>query len=324
MKRFFFVAALALVAVAVSAQQPIRPQRGEQFPALMRKVFEMRDKVKFTGVRVVQHLEKGERRLVKERIFRDGPRIRIETIDGPFAGQIAVEDNQTRRVWVPKDNTIREMPAREAEFFMRLGKMGGRPRDGKRQRPVHVESEGGMVAGLTTRLLELKGPDGKAFIQTWIDPVNGIVLKSQTIDPSGKRNGFLEFRSIKIGASVPSSAFVIDKPNARVVTPTDELRQFAKDLGFKPYRLPQDSGWRLVSVRKMEPKGTKVLMATYKNQRSQVSLFVIQGSLDAERLKSLQGGRTNTYVWDRDGVRMALIGNVEPEGLKRLASTVDN
>jgi len=324
MKGTFSLVFLVCVPSLLWAQTRPTMAPGDEPPALMRKVFAMRDKVKFTGVRIVQHLEKGERQFVKERIFRDGVRVRIETMDGPKSGQIAVENNETRRVWSSSDNTIREMPARESEFFMRLGKMGGRPSEGRklRERPILQESDGGIVAGVSTRLLEFKTPDGKVMSQTWIDPVHGVILKFQNLDQKGIRNGFLEFKSIKFDTQIAANNFVIDKPDARLITPGDELKQFARDLGFKPYRLPQSSSWRLVSVRKMEPKGTKVLMQIYKNQRNQVSLFVIHGNLNEERLKHLQGGRTNTHVWDRDGVRMVLIGNLEPEGLLRLAGSV--
>lgn len=331
MTRPYLLLVLCLAATVPAGAQR-KPGQGEGPPQIMRRVFEMRSKVKFVGVRFVQHVDRGAQRVVKEKLSRDGVRIRIETIDGPLAGQIAVEDNETRRVWSPRENTIREMPARESEFFMRLGKMGGHSTEGRgrpegnnrppQERPKPSESDGGLVAGVPTRLLELKTSEGKVINQTWIDPVHGVILKFQNFDRSGKRNGYLEFKSIKFDTPIAASQFTISKPGARIVTPADELKQFAHELGFKPYRLPQSSGWRLVSVRKMEPKGTKVLMEVYRNQRSQVSLFVLQGNLDAERLKSLQGGRTNTHVWDRDGVRMALIGNLNLEGLRRLAQAV--
>lgn len=329
-----FACSLVLLAAAASMAQSGKPggkgPRPEP-PALMRRVFEMRDKARFVGVRVVQMLEQGDKRLVTEKIYRDGRKVRIEVLDGPNKGQISVEDEDSRRVWSPQRNEIRELPAREAEFFHRLFRMGGRsgperkppgqdkpPKDGP---PQFIESEGGRICGVATRLLEAKSQSGRVVNQTWIDPQHGVVLKFQTLEGGGRRNGYLEFTSIKFDSAIPPSTFTIVKPGARVITLDSELRNAAQQLGFRALRV-QANGWKLVNVRKMQPGGNKVLMQVYRNQNLQVSLFQMQGKVDGDRLKNLQGGRMTSHVWDQSGFKMVLIGNVPAEGLKRLASTV--
>lgn len=318
-----------LLCGALSEAQPKQQAFRPEPPALLKKVFSLRDKAKFVGVRVLQFVEQGEKRIVTEKISRDGGRVRIEVLDGPQKGQISVEDEQTRRVWSPQSNEIREMPAREAEFLHRLLRMGGgrpegRPGQGRPMEgpPQFVESEGGRICGVATRLLETKSQSGRVVNQAWIDPQHGLVLKFQTLEGTGKRNGYLEFTSIRFVPSLPASTFLIDKPGARVVTLDEELRKAARDIGFKPLKLQVGSGWKLVNVRKMEPGGKKVLMQVYRNQQMQVSLFQMEGKVDSERLKHLQGRRMTSHVWDQSGYRLVLIGNVPAEGLKRLASTV--
>lgn len=287
---------------------------------LMKRVMEMRGKVKLSGIRVVQHLDQGERKVVTEKIIRDGVRIRAEVTDGPLKGQISVEDSRNRLVWSPANNEIRTNPAREEEFFLRMGRTMGGPE--RMRRPVFADTDGGRIAGVATRLLEMKTPTGQVVSQAWVDPVHGVILKFQTFDREGKRNAYLEYTSVKFDVAVNASTFQINKPGAKVVTPDDDLRRMSRELGFKPFRLPANSSWKLIGVRKLDANGSKILMQHYKGDKARVSLFLIRGQVDPERLGKIQKDGSRVYVWDQDGLKMALIGNLSSEELSRLAGTV--
>ena len=322
MNRLVAVTALTLAVHAVFAQGhggPGGPGGGSPGPQLLRKVFEMRKSVKLAAIRTVQFLEQGERRLVTEKIVRDGVNVRTEILDGRLKGQISVEDEHERRVWSPSENVIRVNPAREAEFFSRFKGMSGRPDHAP---PQAKETDGGNVAGVPTRQLEFSSPEGRVFSRTWIDPVHGVVLKNQTFDRDGKLNGSFEYTSLKFNPSLAQGTFQINKPGAKIITPEDDLRRLAREMGVKAYRVRPATGWRLVAVRKMNPKGTTILMQVYKNQRSRVSLFVIQGPVDAERLRKMQDGKINSHVWDIGSVHLALIGDLPVQDLRRLADQV--
>jgi len=321
MNRCLAVTALTLAAHSLFAQGHGGPGGDRPGPQLLRKVFEMRKSVRLTAIRTVQFLDQGERRLVTEKIVRDGVKMRTEILDGRQKGQISVEDEQERRVWSPNENVIRFSQAREAEFFSRFKGMGGRPDHAP---PQVKETDGGNVAGVPTRQLEFSSQEGRVFSRSWIDPVHGVVLKNQSFDRDGKLNGSFEYTSIKFNPQIPQGTFQISKPGAKLITPDDDLRRLAREMGVKAYRIRLASGWRLVAVRKMSPKGTTILMQFYKNDHSRVSLFVIQGPVDAERLRKMQGAKINTHVWDVGSIHLALVGDLPVQDLRRLADQVSD
>lgn len=297
---------------------PRGPMGGAQANPLIRKLLESRDKVKFTGIRVIQHLESDERKIVTERVWRDGHRIKTEATDGPNKGKIAIEDARLRQEWIPADNTVRTSPARENEFFLRFGRMGG---FGRRPLPL-VESDGGRIAGVMTRLLVSKGPDGKVEAQAWIDPVHGVLLKFQSFDREGRRNSYLEYTNIKFDATFIAGTFRLDKPGAKYLTPQDDLRRFARELGMKPYTFPPQSPWELVAVRKMELKGTKVLMQHFRGRGGRLSLFIMSGNADMSNFGRKEKDGAKAHVWAKDGFKFALIGRLPQEDLRRLADAI--
>lgn len=312
---------LLLTVAAVTVGQPgphrdRRPDRGFDIHPLFRKVLENRDKVRLSGVRVLQLLERGERKLITERVWRDGLKTRTEVTAGGAVGMTAVEDSQTRRVWDPRTNEVRESSPRETESLFRFGRMMSK----SRERSKLTENEGGRIAGVPTRQLEMAMASGQVLSRVWIDPVRGVVLKLQTFDPKGTLAGSMEFTSVKYETSLPESTFALRKPGARWVTVEEELRQAARQLEFSPCRLPQP--WKLVGVRTMRPKDTKILMQTYFNGRARVSLFQIKGGVDGERLRRLGGPETNSHVWNIDGYRLVLIGDLPESQLRQLAGQV--
>ncbi|MBS1715314.1 MAG: hypothetical protein JST30_13355 [Armatimonadetes bacterium] len=310
---------IALSAVAVSAQGKPRGRHEGPPPTvhpLFRKVMDAASRVRLSGVRVVQVPDQGDRRLVTEKVYRDGFRMRTEvTSTGPNKGEIAVEDGRKRLVYFPSRNVIREFPARERESSMRLGRLAGMFPGTKVS-----ESDGGKVAGVATKLLEVTGPSGRVNARAWVDTVHWVVLRLQTFNSKGDQAGSVEYTSVDFSPSFPQRAFELIVAGAKRVTPEDELAEYGRDLGFRPYRLK--APWKLSSVRKMTPRGTKVLMSVYDSKDGHLSLFQIQGQLDGQRLKRLEGPNTHSHVWETGGYKFALIGSQTEEVLRRLASTV--
>ncbi|MBS1722073.1 MAG: hypothetical protein JSS66_03590 [Armatimonadetes bacterium] len=307
-----------LVAFSVASFSQGRPgpdARREMAHPLFQKVMQGRRTLRMTGVRVLQHMEGGDRRLVTERFWQDGPKVRTEVTDGGEVGQISVESNRLRQVWDPRSNEIREMPMREAEAVMRFARLLMRAKASGRI----VESEGGKVAGQRTRLLEVIAPNNNAIARLWIDPDHSAMLKFQAFDPKGAMTGSMEFTSVDFPSAIPGSTFTINKPGSRVVTAEETLQRVARGLGFKPYRL---KGWKIVEARRMAPKGTKVMMSVYMDADRRVTLFQLQGSVNPERLHKLFGGQTSSYVWNTDGYQFVLVGDLPQDALRRLAGQV--
>ena len=318
----FRAALLSLITLSASAAlsqgKPPHGRRGG--PAnphpLFRKIMEAAPRVRLSGVRVVQIPDQGDRRLVTEKVFRDGFRMRTEvTSTGPNKGEIAVEDGSKRLVFFPARNIIREFPAREKEASMRLGRLSGMFPGTK-----VTESDGGRVAGVPTKLLEVTGSSGRVTARAWVDQAHWVILRLQTFNSKGDQAGSVEYTSVDFSPTFPSRAFELVVPGARRVTPEDELAEYSRELGFRPYKLK--APWRLSSVRKLTPKGTKVLMSVYDSREGHLSLFQIQGPLNGDRLKRLEGPNTHSHVWEAGGYRFALIGSQSEEVLRRLASLV--
>ncbi len=320
MNRSFIVLLVAAVPAVAFCQRGTRhgggPVQADIHP-LIQRLMDQKQKVRFSGVRVVQHIERGVRRLMTESVVRDGVRIRTEVLhDSEVKGQISVEDDHKRLVWSPATNEIREMPARESEAMFRLARIFAK---GESKSEVK-ETDGGSIAGFPTRQLEVDNSKGGVVSRAWIDPAHNVLLKLQTFDPRGDLVGSIEFTSVQFNPTINASTFRIDKPGARLVTPYDDLKRLSAEMGFKPMQLPR--GWTLLSVRKLEPKGVKVLMQLYGNQRSRVSFFMIQGPVNADRLKRIEGRNVNSYVWENNGMRFALLGDPSEQDLRQLASHI--
>ncbi|MCW5937380.1 MAG: hypothetical protein KIT11_08755 [Fimbriimonadaceae bacterium] len=304
------VVAVALLGSGTAlAQRPV--------PDLVKKVMDSYDKVKFLGVRTLQFRDKDGPRLVTERVIRDGRKMRIEVLDGATKGFVIVDDGMTRHAFDPRTNEIREVPSREREFVARIRGAFARGR----RKGEHTEEEGGPVAGIKTRVLEVKDPGG-SLLKVWIDPAEGNVLKFQTFDRQGGQNAFFEYTRVDYNAKIPADAFTINKPGARVVTAEDDLRRFEREFGMRPFRILPIQGWKLASARKLEPGNAKVVMQTYLTPKGPVSLFQVRGEVLEERLRRAAGERARARSWKAGGVTLVLVGNLTDEELERISNRV--
>lgn len=189
--------------------------------------------------------------------------------------------------------------------------------------PPKVEREAGQrVAGLDATVLAFKGAQDKVYARMWIEPNRKMVLKSQAYGPDGKVFGGFEFVAIKFDPKIPPQAFTLNIPGAKRVTSQDEAELAFKSLKMPVMGLEPESGWSLTNVRKMDTENVKFVSLSYSSKDSRVTLFVMSGRPDGERLKHMAGGRANIYTWKKSGLNFVLMGRMEDSALKALSQKV--
>lgn len=327
---------------------------------LIDKVVKAAPTVKFAGVReVTLRRPNGDVMQLEERILRHGLRSRVEFPPGSaFAGQIIVEDGKNRRHFLPAQNEVKVRPMRPDPmgfgFHMGMGMgmsamgsrqgrpggpggpggMGGQERQWQRregggpggrmqgQRMEYQEADGGRVAGLATRRLTLSAGD-RTLMRMWISPEHGIILKREVFDLQGKELASFKFEQIRINPSIPASAFVLNPPGSKVVDLNDELKQAFKKTSLPAFRLGGGMGWDLKSVRPVSNESMRMVAQSYARQQGgQVTLFVVAGTLDPQRISRLTGGRAKAHKWQARGATLVLVGAMDEADLKKIAALV--
>jgi hypothetical protein len=316
---------LALLAASTPlapAQQRAPEPHGQEPPEILRRVRAAEERVRFSGVRRTEVLEEDGTRVVVELVVREGRRMRIVFPEAPdMRGQVIVESPRDRLHYNPATNEIRVLPPREMALFG----MPERPMAEGGPRPPKLRfraRDGGEVAGVPTRLVEVIGPDDRPVRRLWIDPKTLVVLKAEAFGRRGEKLAGFEYRRINFQPTIPEGSFELNIPGARLVTPEDDLERVCRRLGLPMFRLPRASGFRLVSVRPLARGGVTAVMQSYGGPNQRVSLFVVKGDVDPRRLQQTGGQWANSHTWTARGVRLVLIGDMPVEELRRLAQQV--
>ena len=322
MRPLLILALLVGTAPLATAQRRAPERRGQEPPEILRRVGAAEEGLLFTGVRKTEDLEEDGPRVVVERVLRQGRRMRIEFPDSrELRGQIIVESPRDRLHYNPAANEIRVLPPRELALFG----MPERPMAGGGAgppRPRFRVDDGGQVAGVATRLVEFIGPQDRPIRRLWIDPKTFAVLKAEAFGRRGERLAGFEYSRINYQPEIPAGSFELNIPGARLVTPEDDLERVCRRLGLPMFRLPRETGFRLVSVRPLARGGVSAVMQSYGGPGQRVSLFVVKGDVDPRRLQQTGGEWANSHTWTARGVRLVLIGDMTTEELRRLAQQV--
>ncbi|MCG9895115.1 MAG: hypothetical protein MH204_06535 [Fimbriimonadaceae bacterium] len=312
--------------LGLSLAAPAQNRRGEGKPPahpLLRLAMDKADDLTFAGVRTVT-ISSPSRGTVTfvERVLRQGRSIRITEAPGsPNAGRIVVDDGKSRHTFDPATNTIRLRPSMgEAERWLEgLAGTGGR-----RGRNLQVaESDGGRIAGHPVRRLSIRYGERGARGEVYIDPRRGMVLKSAMLSPEGRVLSGFEYTAIRYGVSIPTEAFALRMPGARVVQPEDDLARQAGELKIPAYVLRLE-GWTLTSVRDFkDPNGAQFLFLRYRHSDGRrVSITLSKTAPDTGRLRSLGEGRLQAVRVSRPGVSIVVMGELPEADLKSLSRRI--
>lgn len=354
--------ALLTVGILASAcltfgQGPSGRQASPASHPLLEAVMKASSSLRFAGIREVTFPQQGGQvSKFRERVLQDGVKKRIEySAGGPFAGHIAVDDGKVWQQYNPETKEIRERPSMGEPWMMFVRGMGrpgdrrfapggsgrrqGRPpgenappaegsgpgpsgRGGPRP-PLQVERESSQkVAGLDSTVLAFKGFKDQVISRLWIEPNRKLILKSESYGPDGRVFAGFEFIAIKFDPAIPPQAFTLNIAGARRVTSQDEAERAFKILKLSPFGIKPDSGWRLTNVHKMDTENIKFVSLSYSNKDARVTLFVVEGQPDKERLRKMAGDRASVYAWNSKGVNLVLLGGLDEAGLRKLSTKV--
>ncbi len=315
---------LGLVLCAPVLAQPGGPGRpggrpgglAAEIPPVLKRAMLQSGRGTYSGERVIEFRRGSERHRHVEYILKDGPRSRVEFGEDPqLAGQIIVEDGDSRLHFFPGRNEILQLEARRDEANMRLMRLLKRGPGG-----VKIEVlPGENVAGQPTDLITIKDPKGNLFQKLWIDKSTSVILKRELFDPVGGRAGFTEFLKINYRPKITPDDFKIQRRGARIVTVNVQLERLVKEYDLLPIRISPSEGYRLVGVQTIGEGGERVLAQTYRNDNANLSLFQTRGSLSEEKLKRFAGRENSVYVWQMQGRSFALFGTLSSAELRRLA-----
>lgn len=249
--------------------------------------------------------------------MRDGLRTRVEfPTDGPFAGQIIVDDEKERRHYLPGPNQVRVLPARREEGLQKLRAL---VRDGG----ITTEP-GDRIAGYSTVEVTARDKAGNLLQRLAIEPESGMVLRRRIYDATGTEIGGFVFTKVDLSpAAFAPSMFKIERRGANVITPYDQLRTLAKQTGYPAASIPPSSGFRLDAVRQVKFPEGKVLAQNYVGPGGRVSLYELQAAVSPARLRR-QGGRVlNTLSWMANGTTFVLVGPQDDATLARLRALIE-
>lgn len=330
--RLAIVLVLGLTLTCVVWGQPRRPLEGQRpaaaqmtrlfnrFP-ILKKMLDAHASLRYSGLRVVEMRIGPDRQRNTEIVLRDGLLQRTEfTSDSPNAGQIIIENGRMRRHYFPDTNEVQVLPARGDEAMARYRGLLMQVVEGQ----IKVEVEpGGEIAGRSTQLVEFTDSRGNPLQKLWVDSDSGMLVKRELYDAVGTRIGFFEFQRINFRPTIAADDFEIKRRGAALVTLDDQIRRMSRNLGFQPVRIPDGSGFELDGVRAIDVGGSRALMQTYSGEKGRFSLYQLNGNVDHQRLRRLAGGSNlSVFTWQTGGRTLALIGELTPRELERLAGAI--
>lgn len=275
--------------------------------------------LRYAGIRTVTIRDGTGTRTYSERVLRQGRNVRIEFgDDSPFAGQYVIETPQERLHVVPATNEVRVLVPRREDtslFPFRGRLLGGRPRI--------VEADGGRVAGVATRRLDCFDVQNRPLQKLWIDPVRGAILKREIYDPLGNLSAKFEFTRILYDADIQAQAFDTRQLPGQRVTALDVLKRAARQANLPMALLPPASGFVLDTARVIDLGGNSgILMHLYTSTDARLSVYVLRGQVNRQRLDRLAQGGYRTFVMRRDEYSVVLVGGLVAADLERLARSL--
>ncbi|MBI5705696.1 MAG: hypothetical protein HZC36_01775 [Armatimonadetes bacterium] len=332
-----FCAALIAVAALGAAQEKPRPFGGGGFgrggnqhvdfskldlPPLLKRAIENGSKLRFSGTRVVEFKRGSERRTHTEYIWKDGTRLRITfPADSEFAGQIIVEDENSREHYFPGKNEIEVMAPRREETLTRM--IGFMARPGSPS-PKFVTGDSETVASQRCTPIAICDPKGNAFARFWIEPRTGMVLKRELYDPAGGVVGSLSFTAVSFRFRPRPGDFDLPMKitGATRLTPEMLARRLMKEKGMIEVFLPADEGFKLEGSRLLGSREKPTLMLFYRGEKGHLTLHQVEGNVDLSRLRGMAGRDLRVYAWQARGRTFALMGQIGEDELKRLAGRI--
>lgn len=328
--RVLTLAALALSLSSIGFGQhpgpgPRRPRPGgpemgrpqlEQLPPIIRRALAESRKHRYAGTRVVEvQGRRAGRERFKEIVWKNGTQLRVERLDN---GTIVVENGRKRQIFNPSQNEIVESRAQREETWDRLIQavaFAANQKDG-----ILIEP-GESVAGQKTERVTILDPAKNPLQRLWIDSKSALILKRVLYDRVGAVLGSMEFTEIDYAPRFKDGDFEIRRAGAKVVTPMELARRYARENGFLPVFLPEGDRFDVEGSRVVgrPDSAERALLVHYATPKGVLTLVQAKGELNREMLRRMSGPRNAVHVWQFKNRNFALIGQLTADELKTLA-----
>jgi outer membrane lipoprotein-sorting protein len=292
-------------------------QGDQDLPPLIKQMLEASKRLRYSGERRIEVRFGPDMVKHTEFILKDGHRTRIWFPDeGTFRGQIIVENETARKHYFPDRNQIDVMPPRREEFsqrFLRFNKPG-------KPKVEFVIESGGQIAGVSTKKVNMVGPNSTVFMSMWIDPQTGLVLKRVLFNKRNQPEATAEFVKVNYRPTINRGDFELKIDGAKVITPHDRLAEMLQKGDFQNVSLPPKGPFKLESARILRIDGVPALVQVYVKKDGRVSLYQTKAAIDPGKLRRFaRDEKLGVYTWQRSGVSFALVGDLSDNLLRDIA-----
>lgn len=333
---FALCAILACLATASAAQGNPRPEQ------LLRAAVNAPNHVSFVGQ--VQTISYGQSRSEAEvyRIEHDAPEATRRWYIAPQSlyGDSMVSRGSTiydidvkhNRVIVSKDDAIDDQVTLDDNFGLLLHNYRA------------VMGPNDSVAGrVALTVLLVNKYTGQSALRIWIDAEKNLVLQKEQYAGNGAITSSMRFEAVRFVADLPDQVFQV--PNAgyeRVKganhgIPSNDLAGVVRTAGF-PARFPRTipHGFVPVTGDVTEIRGVRSLHLLYSDGVRTISLFEnAKGaavdlnhfrphdvSFQSHNGQVVEDGPTTLLAWAESGLHFALVGDLSPNELTKIAASV--
>lgn len=306
--RIFAAAAIAAASTLGFCQERPQPRLVE----LLKRTARPGENVRYSGVRQVELMVNGERKVITEFVLRDGRRSRTTyPEDSPRKGFVLVETPRGRWEYDPIRNEIRRMqPRREGALHL----LGGLVR-GIEQGKITLQSIGqDTVAGRNATGIAIGDREGNIGRKLWIDNETKVVLKAEQFGRVGERLAGFTFTRIHYNPLIRPDDFEPPKREGARVVAAEPTFSVGWTI-LTPSWLPP--GFKEVNRGLRKLGQASVVLIHYSNGPSNFTIFQSQG--DSAPKPPPKGSRQGVNM------RMARFGNIWSVAVGSLeAETLDH
>ncbi|OLL30287.1 sugar dehydratase [Burkholderia sp. SRS-W-2-2016] len=190
---------------------------------------------------------------------------------------------------------------------------------------------GDRVAGVDSVVMELDPKDGYRFAhKLWADSKTGLLLRAQTLDPSGQVLEQLSFTQVRIGVPVDKAGIVNGIRNLAgwtVVRPPVE----PVDLAAQGWQIaPSVPGFRMIrqlrrpmASREAGQPPIPVDQAVFSDGLAAISVFVEPVENNTRKEGTGNSGATHVLVKRQGNFWITLLGEVPQTTLQQFASAIE-
>jgi sigma-E factor negative regulatory protein RseB len=187
------------------------------------------------------------------------------------------------------------------------------------------------VAGVDCQVIELDPKDGYRFAyKLWADKKTGLLLRAQTLDPSGQVLEQLSFSQIRIGVPVDKTGIVngirntagwtVVRPPVEPVDMAAQGWQIAPTVrGFHLFRQLR----RPLAARDAGQPTIPVDQAVFSDGLAAISVFVEPVENNTRKEGSGSSGATHVLVKRRGDFWITLLGEVPQSTLQQFAAAIE-